>query len=48
MDLDKVKYWSELSDYDYDTADAMLRTGRYLYVGEGRLVERVEGVVYKR
>ena len=33
MDLDKVKYWSELSDYDYDTADAMLRTGRYLYVG---------------
>ena len=33
MDLDKVKYWSELSDYDNDTADAMLRTGRYLYVG---------------
>ena len=23
MDLDKVKYWSELSDYDLDTADAM-------------------------
>ena len=33
MDLDKVKYWSDVSDYDFDTADAMLRTGRYLYVG---------------
>ncbi|MFZ4582599.1 MAG: HEPN domain-containing protein [Paludibacter sp.] len=30
---DKVKYWTELSDYDYDTALAMLNTGRYLYVG---------------
>jgi len=30
---EKVKYWSELSDYDYDTASAMLKTGRYLYVG---------------
>ena len=33
MDLDKVKYWSELSDYDLDTADAMFSTGRRLYVG---------------
>ena len=33
MDLDKVKYWSEVSDYDLDTAEAMLRTGRWLYVG---------------
>ena len=33
MDLDKVKYWSDISDYDIDTADAMLRTGRLLYVG---------------
>ena len=33
MDLDKVKYWTELSDYDLDTADAMFRTGRWLYVG---------------
>ena len=30
---DKVKYWTELSDYDYDTAIAMYTTGRYLYVG---------------
>lgn len=33
MDLEKVKYWTELSDYDLDTADAMFRTGRWLYVG---------------
>ena len=33
MDLDKVKYWSELSDYDLDTAEAMFSTGRWLYVG---------------
>lgn len=33
MDLDKVKYWQDLSDYDLDTADAMFRTGRWLYVG---------------
>lgn len=33
MDLDKVKYWTELSDYDLDTAIAMFNTGRWLYVG---------------
>ena len=30
---DKVKYWIELSDYDLETAEAMLLSGRYLYVG---------------
>jgi len=30
---EKVRYWIELSDYDFDTAIAMLKTGRYLYVG---------------
>jgi len=30
---DKVKYWQELSDYDLDTAVAMLKSKRYLYVG---------------
>ncbi|MDE6287227.1 MAG: HEPN domain-containing protein [Muribaculaceae bacterium] len=30
---DKVTYWIEMSDYDFDTANAMLETGRYLYVG---------------
>ena len=33
MDLDKVKYWRELSDYDLDTAEAMFQTRRWLYVG---------------
>lgn len=31
MDKD-VKYWHELSVYDMDTAKAMYKTGRYLYV----------------
>ena len=30
---DKVKYWLELSDYDLETALAMLNSKRYLYVG---------------
>lgn len=30
---DKVSYWVELSDYDLDTASAMLDTKRFLYVG---------------
>lgn len=30
---DKVKYWTELSDYDLETAEAMLKTKRFLYVG---------------
>lgn len=30
---DKVKYWLELSDYDLETAVAMLNSKRYLYVG---------------
>jgi HEPN domain-containing protein len=29
----RVKYWVDLSDYDYDTALAMLKSKRYLYVG---------------
>ncbi|MDE5790751.1 MAG: HEPN domain-containing protein [Muribaculaceae bacterium] len=29
----KVKYWCEMSDYDLETASAMLITKRYLYVG---------------
>jgi len=33
MDLDRVKYWREVSDYDLETAEAMLRAGRWLYVG---------------
>jgi len=30
---EKVKYWLEMSDYDIITADAMLNSKRYLYVG---------------
>lgn len=30
---EKIKYWIELSDYDFDTAVAMLRSKRFLYVG---------------
>ncbi|MGL5787700.1 MAG: HEPN domain-containing protein [Bacteroidales bacterium] len=29
----RIKYWIEMSDYDLETAEAMLLTGRYLYVG---------------
>ena len=29
----KVKYWIELSDYDLETAEAMLKSKRFLYVG---------------
>lgn len=34
MDADKsIKYWVDLSDYDLETAIAMLESKRYLYVG---------------
>ena len=29
----KSAYWTDLADYDIETARAMLQTGRYLYVG---------------
>jgi HEPN domain-containing protein len=29
----RVKYWIDLSDYDLETAEAMLHSKRYLYVG---------------
>ena len=28
-----AKYWVDMSDYDFDTAKAMLETKRFLYVG---------------
>lgn len=28
-----VEYWIEVSEYDIETADAMMQTKRYLYVG---------------
>ncbi|HOK50394.1 MAG TPA: HEPN domain-containing protein [Bacteroidales bacterium] len=30
---ERVNYWLELSDYDLETAEAMLKTKRFLYVG---------------
>jgi HEPN domain-containing protein len=30
---EKSKYWLELSEYDIETAEAMLETKRFLYVG---------------
>ena len=30
---EKIQYWINLSDYDMETANAMLQTKRYLYVG---------------
>lgn len=29
---EKFLYWNEIASYDLETADAMLNTGRYLYV----------------
>lgn len=30
---DNITYWIEMSDYDFDTANAMFETKRYLYIG---------------
>ena len=30
---EKIKYWIDLSEYDLETADAMLTSRRFLYVG---------------
>jgi len=29
----QIDYWKEISDYDIETAEAMLKSKRYLYVG---------------
>ena len=33
MNEKTIKYWIELSNYDLETANAMLKTKRFLYVG---------------
>jgi HEPN domain-containing protein len=33
MNEKTIKYWQEISEYDLITAEAMLNTKRYLYVG---------------
>ncbi len=30
---EKIKYWTDIADYDLETANAMLLCKRYLYVG---------------
>jgi len=30
---EKVKYWTDISNYDIETAESMLETKRFLYVG---------------
>jgi len=32
MATDKKAYWLDIADYDFDTAEAMYQTGRWLYV----------------
>ena len=33
MQIEKIKYWIDISDYDFNTAQAMRESKRYLYVG---------------
>lgn len=33
MEYDNYSYWLEMAQYDFDTAVAMLKTKRFLYVG---------------
>ena len=46
----KVKYWTELSDYDLETSEAMLSSKRYLYVGFmcHQTVEKIFKALYVR
>ncbi len=30
---ESIKYWTDIATYDLETVEAMLQTGRYLYVG---------------
>ena len=32
MATDKVAYWTDIANYDLETAEAMYETGRWLYV----------------
>jgi HEPN domain-containing protein len=45
---EKVKYWTEISDYDLETSVAMLETKRYLYVGFmcHQVIEKIFKAVY--
>lgn len=47
-DYDKIAYWVELADYDFETAKALLDSKRYLYVGFmcHQVVEKMLKAVY--
>lgn len=49
MDKD-IRYWMDLSSYDFETAEAMLESGRYLYVlfcCQQSIEKRLKGLVTK-
>ncbi len=47
---DKVNYWKDLSDYDLETAEAMLKSKRFLYVGFmcHQTIEKIFKAYYSR
>jgi HEPN domain-containing protein len=47
---EKIQYWINLSNYDLETADAMLKTKRYLYVGFmcHQVVEKIFKACYSK
>ena len=44
----KIQYWTEIAEYDLTTAEAMLETKRYLYVGFmcHQAIEKILKAVY--
>ena len=47
---EKVKYWVDISDYGPETADAMLTTKRFLYVGfmSHQAIEKILKALYAK
>ena len=47
---EKVRYWINISNYDVGTAEAMLQTKRYLYVGFmcHQVIEKIFKALYSK
>jgi len=47
---EKVAYWVDLSEYDIETAEAMQKTKRYLYVGFmcHQVIEKIFKALYSK
>jgi len=47
---EKVRYWVNISNYDVGTAEAMLQTKRYLYVGFmcHQVIEKIFKALYSK